>query len=93
MKKGCALDMARYTRINQDTCIACGACGASAPEIFDYTPAGLAYVILDDNEGTEAVPEDLYDDLEDAAEGCPTNSIKISAREIEDVNDLDDDWD
>jgi len=69
--------LAKYTIVDKDTCIACGACGATAPDIFDYDEEGLSYVILDDNEGTAKVPEDLYDDLEDACEGCPTESIKV----------------
>ena len=60
--------MAKYTIVDMDTCIACGACGAAAPDI---------YVILDDNQGTAEVPEELYEDMEDALEGCPTDSIKI----------------
>lgn len=75
--------MTKFTRVNQLTCIACGACGASAPEIFDYNGEGIAYVLLDDNQGIEEVPEDLYDDLEDAADGCPTDSIKVSSQPIE----------
>ncbi|TSI04537.1 ferredoxin [Lysinibacillus sp. BW-2-10] len=75
--------MAKFTRINQETCIACGACGASAPEIFDYNDEGIAFVLLDDNQGIEEVPEDLYDDLEDAVDGCPTDSIKVSTQPIE----------
>ncbi|MFK2826342.1 ferredoxin [Bacillus sp. B190/17] len=70
--------MATYTIVDKETCIACGACGASAPDIFDYDDEGLSYVILDDNEGTAQVPDDLIDDLEDAADGCPTESIKIA---------------
>ena len=38
---------------------------------------GIAFVILDDNQGTAEVPEELYEDMEDALEGCPTDSIKI----------------
>ena len=75
--------MTKFTRVNQLTCIACGACGASAPEIFDYNAEGIAYVLLDDNQGIEEVPEDFYDDLEDAADGCPTDSIKVSSQPIE----------
>lgn len=71
--------MTKFARVNQITCIACGACGASAPEIFDYNAEGIAYVILDDNEGCEPVPADLYDDLEDAMDGCPTESIKVAS--------------
>lgn len=74
--------MAKYTIVDQDTCIACGACGASAPDIFDYDDEGLAFVHLDDNEGQAEIDEDLHDDLEDAYEGCPTDSIKVSAQPI-----------
>lgn len=70
--------MHKFTIVDQETCIACGACGASAPDIFDYNDEGFAFVILDDNDGTAMVPEDLHDDLEDALEGCPTDSIKMS---------------
>ena len=41
--------MAKYTIVDMDTCIACGACGAAAPDIYDYDDEGIAYVILDDN--------------------------------------------
>jgi ferredoxin len=30
------LFMAKYTIVDKDTCIACGACGAAAPDIYDY---------------------------------------------------------
>ncbi|WP_252313327.1 ferredoxin [Sinobaca sp. H24] len=69
--------MAKFT-IDKDTCIACGACGAAAPDIYDYDDEGLAEVILDDNKGITAVPEDLEEDMLDAFEGCPTDSIKIA---------------
>jgi ferredoxin len=70
--------LAKYTIVDMDTCIACGACGAAAPDIYDYDDEGIAYVILDDNKGLEAVPEELLEDMEDAFEGCPTDSIKIA---------------
>lgn len=75
--------MAKFTRIDQTTCIACGSCGACAPDIFDYNDEGIAFVLLDDNKGIEEVPEGLYDDLEDAIDGCPTDSIKISSQPID----------
>lgn len=49
----------------------------SCSDIYDYDDEGIAYVILDDNQGTAEVPEELYEDMEDALEGCPTDSIKI----------------
>lgn len=70
--------MPKFTIVDQDTCIACGACGAAAPDIYDYDEDGLAYVIIDNNQGTVAIPEELYDDLFDALEGCPTDSIKVA---------------
>ena len=70
--------MSKYTIVDKDTCIACGACGAAAPDIYDYDDEGLAYVILDNNQGIAEVPEILEEDMEDAFEGCPTESIKIA---------------
>ncbi|KAB7705535.1 ferredoxin [Bacillus aerolatus] len=70
--------MAKYTIVDQDTCIACGACGATAPEIFDYDDEGIAFAILDNNTGITEVPDDLEEDLEDAFDGCPTDSIKMA---------------
>ncbi len=71
------MSLRKYTIVDQDTCIACGACGAAAPDIYDYDDDGIAYVILDDNAGTAAVPEKLQEALEDAFDGCPTDSIKV----------------
>ncbi|MDM5455170.1 ferredoxin [Peribacillus simplex] len=70
--------MAKYTVVDQETCIACGACGANAPEIFDYNDEGIAFSILDANTGITEVSEDLEEDLEDAFDGCPTDSIKLA---------------
>ena len=47
--------MAKYTIVDMDTCIACGACGAA--DIYDYDDEGIAFVILDDNQGTAEVPK------------------------------------
>ncbi|HLS08601.1 ferredoxin [Lentibacillus sp.] len=72
--------MATYTIVDQETCIACGACGATAPDIYGYNDEALAYVVLDGNEGTSVVPEDFEDDVLDAYEGCPTDSIKVAEK-------------
>lgn len=70
--------MTKFTIVDKETCIACGACGAAAPEIFDYDKEGLAEVFLDNNTGTVEISEDLQSDLFDACEGCPTESIKVA---------------
>ncbi|SEA22104.1 ferredoxin [Thalassobacillus cyri] len=75
--------MACYTKVEKDTCIACGACGATAPDIFDYDEEGLAEAILDGNRGITEITGDLEEDLIDAEEGCPTESIQVSDQPFE----------
>ncbi|WP_353949320.1 ferredoxin [Sporolactobacillus sp. Y61] len=70
--------MAKYVIVDKDTCIACGACGCAAPDVFGYDEEGLSEVLLDLNQGTAKIPDELLDDVEDAFEGCPSESIKMS---------------
>lgn len=70
--------MPKYTIIDRETCIGCGACGTTAPDVYDYDDEGIAYVKLDNNRGIVEIPIELLDDVEDAFEGCPTESIKIA---------------
>ncbi len=65
------------TWVDKDTCIACGACGATAPDVFDYDDDGIAFNKIDDNQNTAEIAEDFHDDVRDAADGCPTDSIKV----------------
>lgn len=75
--------MAKYTCVDQDTCIACGSCGSMAPDIFDYDVDGIAVNKLDGNTGSLEVPDHLMDDLEDAELSCPSESIKVSETPFE----------
>jgi ferredoxin len=76
--------MVKYTMVDQDTCIACGACGAAAPDLFGYDEEGISFAILDDNKGiTPVTDEDLIDELEDAYESCPSNSIQMADEPFE----------
>ncbi|WP_186577839.1 ferredoxin [Aquibacillus kalidii] len=75
--------MAFYTIVDKDTCIACGACGAAAPDIYDYDDEGIAFVLLDNNKGITAIPEVLEEDMLDAHEGCPTDSVKVAEQPFE----------
>ena len=72
--------MVKYSIVVKDECIACGACGAVAPEIFDFDDEGYAINVYagDDNLGKSPIGEDLHDDLVDAVESCPTEAIKMS---------------
>ena len=64
--------------VDQETCIACGACATVAFDIYDYDENGIAYVVPDDNEGVFEVPEIYQKDMMAAFEGCPTDSIKVA---------------
>ncbi|TCT25611.1 ferredoxin [Melghiribacillus thermohalophilus] len=75
--------MPKFTIVDKETCIACGACGAAAPDIYDYDDDGIAFNMLDDNTGTAEIPEELHEDMMDAFEGCPTDSIRVSAQSFD----------
>ena len=53
-----------------DSCISCGMCAASCPEVFHMTDAGVA----------EAIPDDVAPELEasaqDAMNNCPAGAIE-----------------
>lgn len=72
--------MAKFAVVEKPDCSACGSCGSLAPEIFDFDGEGIAEVIFegDGNRGVTAIPEDLDDLLQDAAESCPTECIKVA---------------
>ena len=55
-------------KVNKDKCIGCGACTATAPEVFDFDDDGLAKVIKDE----------VNEDVKMAAESCPTEAIEIN---------------
>ena len=57
-------------KVNKDLCIGCGACQATAPNVFEIDDDGLAKVKV--NEVTEEDKEDAID----ALEGCPTSAIE-----------------
>ncbi|SEN41850.1 ferredoxin [Amphibacillus marinus] len=79
--------MGFYTCVDKETCIACGSCGALAPDIFDYDDEGIAYVLLDGNKGKALMPSILEQDMIDAQESCPTDSIKVQTKSFDQNND------
>lgn len=56
-------------RVN-DGCIACGACVAACPEVFEFNDEGLAEAYAD-------VTEENRQAAEDARDGCPVSVIDI----------------
>ena len=56
--------------VNKDLCIGCGACQATAPNVFEIDDDGLAKVKVDNIEDNDK------EDAIDALEGCPTSAIE-----------------
>ncbi|MGL4589645.1 MAG: ferredoxin [Mycoplasmatales bacterium] len=69
--------MAKYTKIETTTCIACGACSAEAPEVFGEYDDGIAYSLLDENAGVTELDPSLVEDVEFAVDSCPTESVML----------------
>ncbi|EUJ32918.1 ferredoxin [Listeria floridensis FSL S10-1187] len=72
--------MAKFTIVDQETCIACGACALHAPNLYDYNTEGVAYTLLDDNQGNKAIPDSEEENALEAEWNCPSLSIKIADR-------------
>ncbi|WP_261805822.1 ferredoxin [Lapidilactobacillus luobeiensis] len=64
-----------YTRVVPAQCIACGLCQLKAPELFSYDEEGIAYVKLDNNQGTAPIPVALRAQFKEAYTNCPTGAI------------------
>ncbi|MBW4082662.1 ferredoxin [Paenibacillus sp. S150] len=72
--------MSQFASVNQEACIACGACNSAAPDIFDLDYNGIAGVIYegDKNRGITAIGEELLEELQEAFESCPTHCIQLA---------------
>ncbi len=55
-------------KVNENTCIGCGACVAIAPENFDFSDAGLSKVIS----------EEITETTKEAASACPVSAIEVT---------------
>ncbi len=60
-------------RVDQDKCIACGACVAIAPNNFDFNDDGLSTVIGDG----------ITDETRNAIDACPVYAIAIEEENLE----------
>ena len=58
-------------KVNRDSCICCGACAAICDEVFEIDDEGLSVA------KTEDVQEDKKQEVQDAADSCPTGAIEV----------------
>jgi ferredoxin len=68
--------------IDRDDCISCATCWSTCPEFFEENPDDfISQVIeqyrLNDNPGEGEAPQDLADCVQDAADGCPVQIIRV----------------
>ena len=58
-------------KVDESTCIGCGACPSICPEIFQMNDEGLAEAYVN------PVPSSLEASAKEAADGCPVEAIHI----------------
>lgn len=58
-------------KIEEDMCTSCELCVDTCPEVFEMNDDDIAQVKVD------VVPEELEDDVRDAADSCPGECIII----------------
>jgi len=72
--------------IDRDDCILCGACWTDCPDVFEEGPdEGLSQIVpsyqTDGDPGAGAVPDNLQDCVQEAADGCPVEIIHVELEE------------
>ncbi len=58
-------------KVNEDSCIGCGACQSICDNVFEINDEGLSSVKV------ETVEDDDIQAVRDASESCPTSAIEI----------------
>jgi ferredoxin len=57
-------------RVDEETCIGCGLCADTCPEVFEMNDDKLRVKV-------DKVPEDVAETCREAAENCPVEAIQI----------------
>jgi len=57
-------------KVYEDRCIGCGQCEATCDDVFRLNDEGIAEVVGE-------IDENIKEDAQMAAEGCPTDAIEI----------------
>lgn len=58
-------------KVDEATCIGCGACPSICPEVFQMNDDGLAEAYVN------PVPSNLEASAKEAADGCPVDAIHV----------------
>lgn len=59
------------TRVDKETCIGCGLCASTSPDVYEMGDDGKAQEI------SEAVAEGAESSAQEAADSCPVSAITI----------------
>ena len=58
--------------VDRDTCIRCGACEMTCPEVFSMDDEGKSVPVKED------IHENLLESAQDAKDDCPVSAITIN---------------
>lgn len=58
--------------VDKDTCISCGLCPSTCPEVFHFDANDKAEAI------EEEIPESVIGEAQEARDGCPVSAISIT---------------
>ena len=73
--------------LNVDICISCGVCNAIYPGGFEFNPQNNKYKVTKQFENPIVVDEQTLQALQNAANSCPVQAIKVEIlEEMQDPN-------
>jgi ferredoxin len=57
--------------VDETTCIGCGLCADTCPEVYEIRDDGVSHVLLD------PVPPELQECVRDTVDSCPVTAISV----------------
>ena len=64
-------------RIIKDTCIGCGVCAATAPEVFEIRNMKSCLKGMPDDATERELKDDEIEKVKEAVQNCPTKSLEL----------------
>lgn len=68
-------------KVNEDSCIGCGACEAICPEVFELNDEGIS--TCKEEKLKENLEEEIKEQIKEAMNTCPTGAIVEDKEENE----------